>query len=78
MSAVKVSREEPPALLEMDFRGKLNLLDAEAIGALGPAVPGLEGSGGPRVVVLSAPAGKAFAGGVDLAAMRDLAPRYMD
>jgi enoyl-CoA hydratase/carnithine racemase len=74
MSGIEIAFDGPVARLAMDFRGKLNLLDVPAIGALREAAGSLQGRRGLRVAVLSGAAGKAFAGGADLRAMRGLAP----
>jgi enoyl-CoA hydratase/carnithine racemase len=74
MSHVNVRHEGAAALLEMDFRGRLNLMDPEAIHALRDAVRSLSGRRGLRVTVLTSAPGKPFVGGADLHAMRDLGP----
>ncbi len=74
MSEVNVSREGAIARLEMDFRGRLNLMDQDAITSLHGAVRSLAGKRGLRVAVPSGAPGKPFVGGADLLAMRDLSP----
>jgi len=74
MSQVNVHHDGAVARLEMDFRGKLNLMDPPAIAALRDAVRALSGKRGLRVAVLAGAPGKAFVGGADLHAMRALAP----
>ena len=74
MSRVNVAREGTLARLEMDFRGKLNLMDEEAISALSSSVRSLEQERDLRVVLLAAAPGKPFVGGADLLTLRELGP----
>lgn len=74
MSEVNVHHEGAIARLEMDFRGRLNLMDPAAIEALRDGVRSLSGRPGLRAAVLTGAPGKPFVGGADMLAMRDLAP----
>lgn len=70
---VRSERRGAVALLTLDRPKSLNALDAALLGALGAAVDAVGSDVGARALVVTG-AGRAFAAGADIAAMRRMSP----